>query len=62
MREYGASLIIDEKAPDNQGYLKSVTIRFDGKNQFIIETYRAGDFPLSDRYTLVSHSDRFLVT
>jgi signal transduction histidine kinase len=50
MRERKASLIIRE----NKGgvFSKSVTIRFDGKGQYIIETYRPGDFPPSNRYTI----------
>ena len=51
MGECGASLIINEKEPGSAGYSKSVTIRFDGKRQYIIETYRPGEFPPSDRYT-----------
>lgn len=54
MRETEASLIINEKEPSAAGHSKSVTIRFDGKNQYIIETYRADDFPTSDRYTVTS--------
>jgi hypothetical protein len=50
MRETGASLIINEKEPSAAGHSKSVTIRFDGKNRYIIETYRTDDFPESDRY------------
>lgn len=52
MREYGASLIISEKPPGGAGFTKSVTIRFDGENRYIIETYRPGDFPPDERYTL----------
>ncbi len=40
IRECGASLIIRENAPDNISFSKSVTIRFDGMNQYILETYR----------------------
>jgi hypothetical protein len=53
MRETGASLIISEKEPDLAGNSKSVTIRFDSKNQYIIETYRADDFPASDRFVVI---------
>ena len=53
MREYNASLIIKEEDPTSAAdFTKSVTIRFDGKNQYIIETYRPGDFPASDRYSV----------
>ncbi|MCL1820643.1 MAG: hypothetical protein FWG36_08325 [Oscillospiraceae bacterium] len=50
MRECGASLIISENPPSEKTHSKSVTIRFDGKNQYIIETHRPDDFPPSDRY------------
>lgn len=40
MREYGASLIINEKEPGSAGLSKSVTIRFDGKEQYIVESCR----------------------
>jgi signal transduction histidine kinase len=40
MRKYGASLIISEKDATSTGFSKSVTIRFDGNEQYIIETYR----------------------
>lgn len=53
MRKYGASLIIDEKKTNNADYSKSVTIRFDGKHQYIIQTYRPDVFPNQD--------DRFIV-
>jgi signal transduction histidine kinase len=55
MKEFGASLVISEKEPSNTDYTKSVTIRFDGKCQYIIETYRPGEFPGDgNRYTLKS--------
>jgi signal transduction histidine kinase len=54
MRETGASLIINERAPNSAGHSKSVTLRFDGKNQYIIETYRPDEFPKSDRYIINS--------
>jgi signal transduction histidine kinase len=53
MRETGASLIINEKEPSAVGHSKSVTIRFDGKSQYIIETYRADEFPKSDRFIVI---------
>ena len=52
MRECGASLIIKEIKPGGV-FSKSVTIRFDRKNQYIIESYRPDDFPKSDRYIIV---------
>ena len=53
MREHGASLIISEQEESNIDFSKSVTIRFDGKNQYIIETYRPNDFPACERYIIV---------
>jgi signal transduction histidine kinase len=53
MRECKASLIIKENNPGDSGFSKSVSIRFDGMNQYIIETYRSGDFPPSDRYSVI---------
>jgi hypothetical protein len=53
MREYNASLIINEKEPNPSSNSKSVTIRFDGKNQYIIETCRPDDFPPSDRFIVI---------
>jgi hypothetical protein len=58
MREYGANLIIDEKTSGSAGFTKSVTIRFDGKNQYIIKTYRPQDFPASDRYTVEASGEQ----
>lgn len=40
LRECGASLIISEKKPCGADYSKSITIRFDGEKQYIVETYR----------------------
>jgi len=52
MRKCEASLIIKENKPDF-GFSKSITIRFDGKNEYIIETYRPGDFPVNERYIVI---------
>ena len=52
MRECAAGLIISEKKPGSC-FSKTVTIRFDGKNQYIIKTYRPDDFPQNDRYIIV---------
>ena len=42
MKQTGASLIIDEKCkPSENDYTKSVVIRFDGKNEYRIFSYRA---------------------
>ena len=40
LRECGASLIINEKKPCGADYCKSITIRFDGEKQYIVETFR----------------------
>lgn len=53
-RECNASLVVSEKIPSATDYTKSVTIRFDGKSQYIIETYRPGDFPESDRFVVIA--------
>lgn len=45
IRNCGASLMISEKVPSATDYSKSVTIRFDGKNEYIIETHRPDCFP-----------------
>lgn len=42
LKKCNASLIIDEKHEEsNNDYTKSVTIKFDGKSQYIIKSYRA---------------------
>jgi len=57
MRECGASLIIHENAPGSS-YTKTVTIRFDGKNQYTIKTWRPESFPSqSDKFILISNGD-----
>ncbi|MCL2696874.1 MAG: hypothetical protein FWE74_02190 [Oscillospiraceae bacterium] len=53
MQETRASLIINEQEQSDVDYSKSVTIRFDGKNQYIIETYRLNDFPANSRYIVI---------
>jgi signal transduction histidine kinase len=40
MNKYGASLIINEKAPSESDYTKSITVRFDGKNRYIVDSYQ----------------------
>jgi hypothetical protein len=40
MNKYGASLIINEKAPSESDYTKSITVRFDGKNLYITDSYQ----------------------
>jgi len=39
--EYGASLIITEYEPVSDDYSKNITIRFDGKADYIIKSFRA---------------------
>lgn len=57
MRECAASLIIDERPPSKSDYTKSVTIRFDGKGQYIIKTYRADKFPTqNDRNIIIENN------
>lgn len=58
MQEYEASLIINEKKPSNTDFTKSVTVRFDGKNQYVIETYRPDDFSdQSGKLAIVGHGN-----
>lgn len=52
MREYNASLIISEQEESNIDFSKSVSVQFDGKNQYIIETYRPDDFQRGERYII----------
>jgi len=53
MKEYNASLIISEQKQSSADYSKSVSIRFDGKNQYTIKTYRSDEFAANDRYIIV---------
>jgi len=53
MRACGASLIISEREPSDTDYTKSVSVRFDGKNRYIIKTHRPEAFPESGRYTVI---------
>jgi hypothetical protein len=55
LQEIGASLTIHEKQPSTADDTKSIKIRFDGKGQYIIETYRSDEFPPSDRYKVIAH-------
>jgi len=50
IREIGASLVINEREPTMAYYSKSVSICFDRKGEYRIETYRMDSFPPSDRY------------
>lgn len=43
MKECKASLIIEEYDSATTNYTKSVTIRFDGKNEYRIRSYRANE-------------------
>lgn len=49
-----ASLIITEFSDKNFNYTKSITIKFDSKNNYIIETYRADQFPKNQRVKIYS--------
>ena len=50
MKETKASLIISEKAPnDTRYYTKSVTIRFDDKNQYRVQSYRKEEIRKLDK-------------
>ena len=51
MRECGASLIIKENKPGG-AFSKAVTVRFDDKNEYIIQTYRPDEFPPGGRYII----------
>ena len=52
LNDTGASLVISEKQMSNSDFTKTITVRFDDKNQYIIETYRPGEFAKSDRYLI----------
>ena len=52
MKKCGASLIINEKMPNERDYSKSITIRFNGENRYMVESYRFGDiFRHEEEYT-----------
>lgn len=51
--ESKASLTIRERKPGGN-FTKSIIIRFDGLHKYIIETYRADEFPKSEMYDVVS--------
>ena len=44
LREFGASIIITEYKPQKYGFTKSVRIRFDGRGEYLVYTYRADEF------------------
>ncbi|MCL2718327.1 MAG: hypothetical protein FWE14_06065 [Lachnospiraceae bacterium] len=48
-RECAASLIITENQP-NTAFTKSIAFRFDQKNDYIIKSYRAEEFPPGEGY------------
>ena len=56
MKEFRASLVISEYVPDGASFTKSVTIRFDGKHEYVIETFRPEAFPEDNRYLIVEES------
>lgn len=43
LKECKASIIIEEYKPKTTNYTKSVTIRFDGRNEYRINSYRADE-------------------
>ena len=43
LKQTNSSIIIEERTPDSNNYTKSVTIRFDNKNEYIIKSYRANE-------------------
>ena len=50
LKETKASLIIEEKHPmNNKDYTKAVKIRFDGKNEYRIKSYRADEIRKQDK-------------
>lgn len=50
LKETKASLIIEEKHPmNNKDYTKAVKIRFDGKNEYRIKSYRAEEIKKQDK-------------
>ena len=52
IKKFNASLIINEKTPNEHDYTKSVTVRFNGENRYMIESYRYGDiFRHEENYT-----------
>jgi hypothetical protein len=53
IRDCQASLLISEQEPSKTDYSKAVAVRFDGKNKYIIETYRPCEFGVSERYLIV---------
>jgi len=53
IRKCKASLIICEKPPGGENFSKSVTIRFDKKDKYIIQTFRPDEFPKSSRYVVL---------
>ena len=48
LKETKASLIIEEYNEGSNIYTKSITIRFDGKNEYIIKTYRGEEIKKKD--------------
>ena len=59
---FGGSLIIREYAPDSECNInKCITIRFDGQNQFIIQSYRADEVKASgETFANVEYVDKLI--
>lgn len=53
IKQCNASLMINEMEPGSSNFTKCVSIRFDGKNQYIIKTYRPDAFLENDRYIII---------
>ena len=50
LNEIKASLIIEEYNPQSSRYTKSINVRFDGENQYIIYSYRAQEIKQQDKH------------
>ena len=56
MKEYGASVIIEEKEPSETGYTKTVTILFDGQCKYIIKSPHADELnKYNERDIIIEH-------
>lgn len=50
LKEYKGSLIIEEYNNNNEDYTKSIIIKFDNKNEYIVRSYRAEEIKQQDKY------------
>ncbi len=54
LKKYNASLIVNEYHPDSINYLKKVSVKFDGKGQYLVCSYRSLEITkLSNRKDLI---------